>query len=260
MLNDKNKKYYVPNLIKTIKILELLSQSSIPLTQKEISKATEFTTSIVFRILTTLEDCEYLIKDEQRRYSVSKRFTPISYAATNEDNLIKHSSDIMENIRDTLMETTMMGVLVDGIFPIIMQEQGKHSFSFHCKIGTRCPLNTGAACKAVIANLPQKERDEIIANMDFEKFNERTITTKNAYLKELENVRKLGYGLDREEYIRGMHCVAAPIFNERAYPVAAIWITGPVERMPESSFKKTGEFLKQQTLIISKRLGFSGKI
>ncbi len=259
MLNEKNSKYYVPNLLKTIKILELLAQTPMPLTQKEISKSTGFTTSIVFRILTTLEDCEYLIKDDNRKYTISKKFTPISIAANGEENLIANSMDILAQIRDDLMETAMLGVFVDGIFVVVMQEQGKYSFSFHCKIGTRCPLHTGAGSKALIAFLPEKERKEILSKIKFEKFNVNTISNKDIFERELQTVRKNGYALDMEEYIHGMRCIGAPIFDERNYPVAAVWITGPSDRMKEASFAESGKYLKEQADRISRRIGASRK-
>lgn len=259
MLNEKNSKYYVPNLLKTIKILELLAQTPMPLTQKEISKSTGFTTSIVFRILTTLEDCEYLIKDDNRKYTISKKFTPISIAANGEENLIANSMDILAQIRDDLMETAMLGVFVDGIFVVVMQEQGKYSFSFHCKIGTRCPLHTGAGSKALIAFLPEKERKEILSKIKFEKFNVNTISNKDTFERELHTVRKNGYALDMEEYIHGMRCIGAPIFDERNYPVAAVWITGPSDRMKEASFAESGKYLKEQADRISRRIGASRK-
>jgi len=259
MLNEKNSKYYVPNLLKTIKILELLAQTPMPLTQKEISKSTGFSTSIVFRILTTLEDCEYLIKDDNRKYTISKKFTPISIAANGEESLIANSMDVLAQIRDDLMETTMLGVLVDGIFVVVMQEQGKYSFSFHCKIGTRCPLHTGAGSKALIAFLPEKERREVLSKIKFEKFNVNTISDKDAFERELQQVRKNGYALDMEEYIHGMRCIGAPIFDERNYPIAAVWITGPSDRMHESSFKDAGAYLCRQADRISRRIGASRK-
>lgn len=255
MLNDKNKKYYAPNVIKTIKILELLAQTPLPLTQKEISKHTGYSTSIVFRILTTLEDCEYLAKDENRKYTISKKFAPISISATSQDDLIHNSLDILAQIRDNIMETTMLGVLVDGIFVVILQEQGKYSFSFHCKIGTRCPLHTGAGSKALMAFLPEKERDAIVERMKFEKFNANTITSKSAFKKELERVAKCGYAFDMEEYIHGMRCVGAPIFNDKNYPIAAVWATGPSDRMAESSLPEWGAYIAEQANRISQRLG-----
>ncbi len=255
MLNDKNKKYYVPNVIKTIKILELLAQTPLPLTQKEISRHTGYSTSIVFRILTTLEDCEYLAKDENRKYAISKKFAPISISATSQDDLIHNSLDILAQIRDNIMETTMLGVLVDGIFVVILQEQGKYSFSFHCKIGTRCPLHTGAGSKALMAFLPDREREAIVERMKFEKFNANTITSKSAFKRELERVAKCGYALDMEEYIHGMRCVGAPIFNDKNYPIAAVWATGPSDRMAESSLPEWGAYIAEQANRISQRLG-----
>ncbi len=40
--------------------------------------------------------------------------------------------------------------------------------------------------------------------MEFARYNSRTITNKDAYLEELEKVRKLGYAMDNEEELSGV--------------------------------------------------------
>ena len=49
--------------------------------------------------------------------------------------------------------------------------------------------------------------------MEFTRYNARTITTPEAYMDELEKVRKLGYAMDNEEELSGVLCIGAPIFN-----------------------------------------------
>jgi DNA-binding IclR family transcriptional regulator len=65
-----------------------------------------------------------------------------------------------------------------------------------------------------------------------------------------------GYSTDSGEELEGMHCIAAPIFDRNNYPVAAIWITGPMERLPVSVFEDMGKVVKEFALRISFRLGY----
>ena len=57
-----------------------------------------------------------------------------------------------------------------------------------------------------------------------------------------------------------LHCVGAPIFNFRNYPVASIWISGPAFRLKLRDLKKTGEIIRDHALQISKRLGYEPEI
>ena len=92
--------------------------------------------------------------------------------------------------------------------------------------------------------------------MKLTRFNDNTITTKKAYIEELDDVRKLGYALDREEELIGVVCLGTPVLDQYSYPVAAIWITGPTDRMPASQFIQIGKLVKQHAMTISRRLGY----
>jgi DNA-binding IclR family transcriptional regulator len=108
----------------------------------------------------------------------------------------------------------------------------------------------------MVAFLPEDERENLIKQANFVKYNERTIHNKNEYRSILAKVRKCGYATDNAEEIEGMHCVSAPIFNRHGYPVAAIWITGPSYRIKHKDFEKIGIELKKATYRISKSLGY----
>jgi DNA-binding IclR family transcriptional regulator len=65
-----------------------------------------------------------------------------------------------------------------------------------------------------------------------------------------------GYGLDCAEQIEGIHCVGAPIFNHRGYPIAAIWVTGPSFRFPEADLPRMGIKVVAAAQRISQRFGY----
>jgi len=63
----------------------------------------------------------------------------------------------------------------------------------------------------------------------------RIITTS----ADLENVRKKGYAVDREESVTGGICFGAPIFDERRQAVAAMSVSRPVIRMSKEREQET---------------------
>lgn len=60
-----------------------------------------------------------------------------------------------------------------------------------------------------MAYLPKTVRDRYLSYMTFTRYNSRTITSREAYLEELERVGKLGYAMDNEEELSGVICVGA---------------------------------------------------
>jgi DNA-binding IclR family transcriptional regulator len=165
----------------------------------------------------------------------------------------------MRKLRDRFKETVPLGILHGSEGLVVEEVQGLHSFRFVLEPGRRFHLHTAAPGKAMLAFLPEGERNDILKRLKFEKFSDKTITTKTLLEKELGLIRKRGYALDHAEEIEGMHCISAPIFNRHGYPVAAIWITGPSQRLPEKEFPHIGEAVKKATLRISQSLGYYPK-
>ena len=92
--------------------------------------------------------------------------------------------------------------------------------------------------------------------MEFKRYNERTITSRTEYLKELDAVLKRGYAMDNEEELSGVICIGAPIFNYKGYPCGAIWISGPKDRLPEDVIAKDVQLIKETVSRISAELGY----
>ncbi len=155
-----------------------------------------------------------------------------------------------------MIESACFGVLGEkkGIF--IEQAQGRHTFHFVLSPGKPFELHCSAPGKAIMAYLPDTVRDQYLAHMAFEPYNERTITDRVRYLQELERVRKKGYALDNEEEMSGVICVGAPIFNYTGYPCGAIWISGPKDRLPVEVVRQSAETILRFCKQISMELGY----
>jgi DNA-binding IclR family transcriptional regulator len=149
----------------------------------------------------------------------------------------------------------LIGTLAGGEFIVLDQVLGSHPFKFSVDAGTRLPLHTAAPAKALLAWLPEAEREALIARIEFQRFTTTTITSASGYKRELKEVRKQGYATDRSEQLSGIHCVAAPVFGRHGYPVGAVWTTGPADRIPASDLPRVGDLLAARVKVISGRLG-----
>ena len=92
--------------------------------------------------------------------------------------------------------------------------------------------------------------------MDFTPYNERTITTKEDYLEELDKVRSLGYAVDNEEELSGVFCLGVPLLNYTGHPCGAIWISAQKDRLTKESLSFAIKEIKSIGQRISMELGF----
>ena len=249
--------YQVPNLERAFLILELLARHGRGLGLSEIVEILEIPKNSVFRITTTLLNRRYLLRDEDsKRFTLSRKFLALGYAAVSEHSLVVKSLDVMRELRDILNETVLLGTILDIEGVVIEQVPGTHSFRFMVDAGARYPLHASAPGKVMLAFLPEAERSRVVDRMAFEGFNERTITCRDRFCEELKKVREKGYGVDHGEELKGVHCVAAPGFDQHGFPVSSVWVTGPSDRMPKREFPAIGRTVIEHAERISTRLGY----
>ncbi|PCI33670.1 MAG: IclR family transcriptional regulator [Flavobacteriaceae bacterium] len=252
------KSYSVPNLERALTIIELLQDCPHGLSLTELQVELGFPKSSIFRITQTLVDRGYLSKSEQPSlFTLSKRFLHVGLSTLSEPSIIEKCLPLMRLLRNELKETVLVGALLEEEGVLLEQVLGTHPFTFMLKVGQRFNLHASAPGKAILAFLPESERDTIIKSMSFNKFNNRTITSIEAFKNELVKVKSCGYGVDYAEELEGVHCVGAPVFNQYGYPISAIWITAPSARLPFGNFEEVGEKIKEVCLDISRQFGYN---
>lgn len=249
--------YQVPNLERALLILEALSSSRSGLSLSELAVGLGVPKNSVFRITLTLVNHGYLHRDPvSKRFSLTRKLLALGFAALSESSLLEKAGDVMRSLRDATRETVLLGTLLDAEGIVLDQAPGTHSFKFHVDPGTRFRLHSSAPGKAILAFLPLPECEALLERMALTRYNERTLTTRPALLHSLEEVRKLGYALDRAEEYEGVHCVAAPVRDPAGYPVAAIWLTAPSSRLPGAALAQLGPSVSEHAARISQRLGY----
>ncbi len=255
--DETGTKYSVPNLERALSILELLAAHPGGLKLAEITQRLGYPKNSVFRVTTTLCDRGYLTRDEATKcFRLSRKLLAMGHQVLSERPIVPAAIDVMYECRDALKETVLLGTIVEDGCIVLEQVLGTHPFKFSIDMGARINLHASAPGKAMLAYLPEAEREGLVSRLKLTRFNERTITSKKALATELQYVRECGFALDRGEELHGIVCVAGPVLNQHGYPVASMWITGPADRVPEDLFAQTGTQIRRYADTISARLGY----
>lgn len=252
----RSSQYHVPNLERALGILELLAQHPAGLGLSDIAQVLNVSKNSVFRITQTLLAHGYLQRDDEtRHFALTHKMLMLGYSALSEHNVVEMALDIMRELRDAVKETVLIGALAGTEGVVLEQVPGSHPFKFMVDPGTHFPLHADAPGKAMLAFLPNGEAERILRRTTLTRFTSRTITDVQTLLNEMRRIRECGYALDRAEMIEGCHCVSAPVLNHHGYPVAAIWTTGPADRLREGDFAAVGRQVAEHAKRISRRLG-----
>jgi len=249
--------YDVPSLRIGFQILESLSSHPRGRVLTELAADLNCPVSSAFRIVMALEELGLVSRDpETKQIRLTRKLLLIGQRAITETNLVEHALDIMRELRDQVVDTVLIGVREGGEVVVLDQTIGTRMFCFVSKLGYRVPAYCSAPGKAMLAFLPEKERDAVLAATKLVRFNERTITGKEELRRELAKVVQQGYAFDNAEQFEGVYCIGAPVFDRAGYPVASVWTTGLMMDLERKRIPEIGVTVRAYADRISARLGF----
>ncbi|MCG8308721.1 MAG: IclR family transcriptional regulator [Cytophagales bacterium] len=255
--NNSDSKYIIPNLQNALELIELISEYPEGLNLPKLVQMTKVPKSTIFRICSTLIANGYLEKDpESGHFILTRKILRIGLSALGEESLIEKALPPMRKLRDQVSETVLLGTLMDNDIALLEQVTGNHPFTFILKPGSHFVLHASAPGKAMLAFVQDEEREALLNSIEFTKFNERTIVTKEGMMREISIIREQGYAVDRAEELEGVHCVASPIFDQHNHPIAVVWTTGPSVRLKANEIEKTGNLVIECAEKISANFGY----
>jgi IclR family acetate operon transcriptional repressor len=232
----KNEKYMVPVVHSTFRILEELSRTG-GLGLNEITKRTDVSKSTVFRILTTLSHMGYIIRDDNRNYFTSPNLGNLVSEAAVVESLKRLSLPHMLALRDQFSETVNLGHLQFDKVRYIEVIPSEYALRLHEQPGATVAAHASALGKVILAFSPPDFTESLLTGKELEMFTRHTVTDPEQLMRELEQIRKQGYGIDRGQISNLATCVAAPILSSKGTSIAAMSISGPTSRFdpPQNS-------------------------
>lgn len=235
------KKPYGTVLIKADQIIEFLYGSGEPQTLASIAQNTGLTRPTALKILDTLEQIGYVLKNKKTRtYSIGFKLIKYSTKEMHELDLEAHVTDYLGELHDQFDETVHLGVFQnDRIVTVHKFQSSRPVVCVSSSVGDTKDLYSSGMGKAVLAELDKKRLSSYIAGHEFVPKTERTIAGPEELLAELEEVRSRGYSIDNEENEEGVYCLGASIVHTSSegqhIPLGAFSISIPVFRANEET-------------------------
>jgi IclR family transcriptional regulator, KDG regulon repressor len=200
----------------------------------EIASRLSLHKSTVHRLLATLENKGFLIRDAQtEKYRLGFRIWELSANLTHSDDPATVLLPEMERLRDLVGETVSLYVR-DGNERIRIQAvQSNQPIRRVAPIGARMPLFVGASSKVLVAYAEPEVLEAVLNDPNWPESIDREV-----YLEQLEQIRAQGFATSVEERELGAAAVAAPIFNRNGKLVAAIAASGPSNRLTPEKMRE----------------------
>jgi IclR family KDG regulon transcriptional repressor len=242
---------------KTICLLEALAQEK-ELGVTDLAERAGMHKSTVYRFLSSLKELGYVRQNAaNERYSLTLKLFELGSSVLGRMELWEQAHPILEQLAEQTHETIHLAVLDDGSLVYLGKIESTQALrvSMSSRIGQSAPTYCTGVGKLLLAYAPPEQVERILKREGLRRFTDHTITDRSLLAKELESIRQNGFAIDDEEHEVGVRCVAAPVRNRHGATIAALSISLPSVRLPNSEIPRFREFVTTAAGEISRRIG-----
>ena len=230
-------------LARGLAVLNALGASAEGSTVAELSDATELDRAVLYRLLETLGETGFVVRDpETRKFHLGVALVELGSRASRGLEVRRLSLPGMRLLMEQTREAVCLAVrdrhdvvVVDRVEPPgLFVRVGYH-------VGFRHALHIGAHGRALLAFLDPDDRAQFMPS-------------NPTLVAEVEASRSRGFAISADELERGAAGVAAPILDRTGRPIATIGVVAPSPRLNDPV--TLGPRVRAVALEISRRLGY----
>jgi len=244
-------------LLKGLAVLEaLVSPPGPPRTIDDLAREMNLTRSNVHRTLQTLAFAGYVRKEDATgRYHPTMKLFEMGARQLAAFDVRNVALPFMRALAQECGETVHLSVL-DGISVVYIDKiDSPQPVRSYTEIGGRAPAYAVATGKALLAHQPEGYVDRFADEL--KRHTPATIASLADLKLELDRVRALGYAVNRGEWRETVGGLAVGIFDGLDRVVAALGISGPLERLAKGRFAALAPIVREYAGQISRRMGYS---
>lgn len=233
--------------VRIFDLIELLRHSPRALNLTEIARSLKIAPSSAHAILNLLLSQSVVALNHDKRYQLGPKIFYLGASYPRNTPIYRSIWTEMVHAANDLGLSAAIAVPWEDQHLLLAVHQAGNGKSA-IPIGTRVPIQAGSYGKAYYAwsgaKLPRQLR----------RFTAKTIIDIAAYSKAVQETRTSGYGIDDEEFVTDVGCVATAVTSEFGFEGCASFM-GAVEQMREAGFEMVGERLSGLGIRASQMLG-----
>jgi len=225
-------------------VLRVLSSGTRGLTLLEVSAALGLAKGTAHGILRTLVEVGFVGQDSTTgRYDVGVRLASLGGSRMDASTVRSLALNWADTLASRAGESVRLGVLrglqvevVHHVFRPDDSEQDMHT-------GLLLPVHASAMGKVLLAHDPAAQATVLAGHQELR--THRTVIDPGAMARHLEAVRRDGTATEVEELVIGQAAVAAPVRGRGGIVLAAVEVSGGVERICDARGQVLTRFVTQ---------------
>ncbi len=205
----------VGSLSRGLLILDVLRQAQGFLALSDIAAEAGLDASTTHRLLQVLTETGYAVRDDaQKRYLPGPRaLSPLTLFHPFEQ-LRNEAMPVLKMLQDEMGETPALILFLDRERLIVDIWRSSNQLAPYYDTWLRSPLTGSASGKLLLAAVSDEDRNALLGDGPYPAHTPRSITDPAAMAKELNDIRKQGWAVAREDGYQGIVSIGAPLLAQ----------------------------------------------
>ncbi len=229
MTTDKKRPRMMKTTAKSLRILELIREQGV-VRPIDVAEHFDMNRGSAYTHLATLREFGY-VTESDGEYRLGMPLVRLGETTRTRCTVTQLASSIVSDIADETGERVQFMMEEHGELWYLCGDHGERGVDTGVNIGTSVPIHASAAGKAVLAEVSDEKREEMIAKADFKGYNSNTITDYESLMEEIEQVQERGFAINQREITQWLNSIGVPITSSEADSVGALCIIGPAQRL-----------------------------
>ena len=241
----------VQSVLRAFALLEAVAAAGGQGTIVSLAEESGLAVGSAHRLMRTLVGAGYARQLDSREYTLGPGLIRLGTAA--QGLIAMWARPYLAAVVERLGETANLAVLDQDSAVYLAQVPSKHSMRMFTEVGRRVLPHCTGVGKALLSQVDDDRVAEILGRTGLPEQTPRTITTVEAYLREMQRIRAAGYALDDGEQELGVRCIAVPL--QGGGTRLAMSISGPASRLPTRAIGPAAIVLQETAAALSRELG-----
>ncbi|MBE7366647.1 IclR family transcriptional regulator domain-containing protein [Ramlibacter pallidus] len=220
---------YVQSFARGLEVIRSFSAAAPRQTLTEVATRTGLTRAGARRILLTLQSLGY-VQSDGKLFALTPRILDLGFAYLSSMPMWNVAEPLMEALVEEVKESCSAAVLEGGDIVYVLRVSTRKIMRNTLGIGSRLPAWCTSMGRMLLAGLPDDEVRALLHATPLEARTRHTLTDVDAVLAKVQQARRQGWCLVNQELEEGLVSMAAPVTDRAGRTIAAINISGQVNR------------------------------
>lgn len=223
----------IQSLLRSLELLELLKEPSHKFAIAELSEKMELPPSTVHRILQTLCEKKFVIRDEHAHtYQLGPALISLGRAAANNVRIQEAALPILKNLSYVTREDSYLIIQVGDKGLVLDKMDGPNHLKVVEEFGYEMDLHCGAIRKVLLAYQSKEYIDYYLDNR-LDRPEAFPQISRGALAAELKTIQEHGIAVSHGEYVHDAVGIGAPIFGIDGRVSASVGLIAPYSRIAD---------------------------